>query len=77
MYEDVNMHGAVERSAASILYSDLHIAQCYMSADSSCISNCAGVHTCIECCYKTVNCEELIYCSAPTFMQFGLLHSME
>jgi hypothetical protein len=65
----VNLHVLV----LVFLYSALQTAQCYMSADSSCISNCADGHTFTECCYKTVNCEQLIYCNIPAFMQFGLL----
>jgi len=49
----------VERPAASILYSALQAAQCYMSADSSCISNCADIHTFTKCCYKTLDCVQL------------------
>jgi hypothetical protein len=58
----------VEQLAASILYSALHIEQCYMSTDSSCISNCADIHSYTKCCYNTVNCEKLIYCNIPAFM---------
>jgi len=53
MNEDVNL---VDLAAASILHSALQTAQCYMSADSSCISNCVDVHSYTECCYRTVNC---------------------
>ena len=65
-----------ERPFATVLYSALQTAQCDMSADSSCISDCADIHTFTKCCYKTVNGEQLIYCNIPAFMQFGLLRIM-
>jgi len=42
-----------------------------------CKGNIQGHVLITECCYKTVNCEQLMYCIIPEFMHFGLLHSTE